>query len=1388
MSAHPIPVQGEEPNARAAGLSAAKRALLELRLKKGGKPAGRDAIPRRRQRDLVPLSFAQELLWLLDQLNPNLSVYSVPRAMRAQGPLDVGALRRVLDTIVNRHEVLRTTFALRDDHPVQVIAEQATVDLRQIDLSGVPAATQDQEVQRLLLEEALRPFDLARDLMFRAVLLKLAPEDHVLFLGTHHIASDGWSKSVLFEELKTLYGAYTNGQPSPLPELPIQYADFAVWQRQELEGKSLEKQLAYWKQQLAGAPPLLELHGDRPRPAVQTFRGAFVRVVYPKPLADAFKALSQKEGATLFMTLLAAFDAWVYRCTGQEDVVLGTPIAGRNRPEMEGLIGYFTNTLALRSDVSGNPTFRELLGRVRHMALAAYEHQDLPFEKLVVELKPERNLSYSPVFQILFSVGHVGAQVPDLPGLTTTPVEVDRGVTKFDLTVGMTDRKDGLAVNFEYSTDLYEAATISRMLESFRVLLEGIVANPDCRVNDLPLLPAAEREQVVAGWNDTRADLPQDARVHRLIEAQAERTPDAPAICFGGRQLTYRELNTRANQLAHYLRQQGVGPEVLVGLCVERSLDMAVGLLGVLKAGGAFLPLDPSYPKSRLDAMLRDARVPVLLTQQHLRERLPAHHAAVICLDADGPAIAAESDADPAAPVAPDHPAYVIYTSGSTGTPRGVVVTHRSLVNHNLAAIKLYGFGPDDRVLQAASLSFDIAVEEIFPTWVAGAAVVLRPPDLPLAGVPFLHWLGQNRVTVLDLPTAFWHEWVSDLSALREPLPESLRLVIVGGEKAQAPVFAAWRKLAGDRVRWVNTYGPTEATVIATAHEPAADDEAAELPIGRPIANTQAYILDRSLRPVPVNVTGELYLAGVGVARGYLNQPGRTAERFLPCPFGTEPGARMYRTGDLARFRADGSIEFLGRADHQVKIRGFRIEPGEIEAVLGRHPAVREVVVLAREDAAGPKRLVAYVVPGGEAPAARALQDYVRERLPDYMVPAAFVFLPALPKTPNGKVDRKALPAPGSADTPTGSAFVAPRDAVEAELAMLWESILGVRPVGVRDDFFELGGHSLLAVRLFARIQQVFGKSLSLATMFRAPTVEQLAEVLRQGDDPATWAPVIPIQPGGSRPPFFCVAAPNVNALGFVFLARRLGPDQPMYGLQSQYGGKRRQVYSREEYRAVAADYIAAMRQVQPQGPYFLGGTCEGSHIAFEMARQLTEAGQEVGLLAMLDAWPLENSSSYFLHAYVHYYMCRVRSLLSGGLRRWAREHLTGPALVRKLAGLFRRRPARSPGSAPAPLPGEDWKARLWPGKDFVPPTIPTRITVFRIREQPYWRVRDEQLCWGTWTKSGVDVHYIPGRHDTILREPNVRILAEELGRCLERARADGKQDGAVPAGDGGRN
>ncbi|MGH7411794.1 MAG: amino acid adenylation domain-containing protein, partial [Candidatus Methylomirabilis sp.] len=949
----------------------------------------------------IPLSFVQQRLWFLAQLDSDNPFYNTCRAVRISGPLRVEVLQRTLDAIVARHESLRTTFVSMDGSPVQRIAPAGNATLSVVDLEGVPRPEREAEAQHMATEEARRPFDLARGPLLRTTLLQLSEEEHILLLTIHHIVFDGWSIEVFFREMAELWEAFSTGEPSPLSPLPIQYADFAVWQREWLQGEVLESRLSYWKHRLQGAPSVLELPTDRPRPAVQHYRGARESFELPRTLAEALHELSRGEGVTLFMTLLAAFQTLLFRYTGQDDIVVGSPIANRDRTETEGLIGFFINTLVLRADLSGNPSFRELLKRVKEVALGAYAHQDVPFEELMEELHTERSLSYSPLFQVMFILQNTPRAVPRLSGLTLSPLKIDTGTAKFDLLLSLTEEANRLRGLLSYDTDLFDAGTMRRMLGHFQVLLKGIVADPDDRLGSLPILTDAERHQMLVDWNDTEADYPKDECIHEFFEAQVERTPDAIGIVMGDEQLTYRELNARANQLAHFLREQGVGPEVLVGICMERSLEMVVGLLGILKAGGAYVPLDPTYPRERLAFMLGDTKPPVLVTQERLAGVLPLVECRVIFVDSEWGAIGRGSEGNPASEVTAENLAYVIYTSGSTGKPKGVEIPHRALVNFTTSACEAFALRPGDRILQFASISFDTAAEEIFTSLARGATLVLRTDSMLDTVSVFLQKCRDWDVTALDLPTAYWHELVATLSAERLALPERLRLVIVGGDRALPERLLQWQQAVGQRVELLNTYGPTEATVVATMCKlgaPAAVGPQREVPIGRPIRNVQAYVLDRGLQPVPIGVAGELHLGGAGLARGYLNRPDLTAERFIPDPFSPDASGRLYKTGDLARYLPDGNIEFLGRLDHQVKIRGYRVELGEIEAALDQHPGVRQVAVLAREDTPGDKRLVAYVVANPQSAASSSeLRNFLKEKLPEYMLPLAFVLLDALP-------------------------------------------------------------------------------------------------------------------------------------------------------------------------------------------------------------------------------------------------------------------------------------------------------------------------------------------------------------------------------------------------------
>ncbi len=1326
----------------------------------------------------LPLSFAQQRLWFIDQLEPGSSVYNFPAAVRLKGPLNVAALKKSLDEIVKRHEALRTTFAIVDGRPVQVIAPLLTLTLPIVDLRELPQPEREREVQRLATNEALCPFDLAEGPLVRTTVLRLGENEHVGLLTMHHIVSDGWSTGILIREMAVLYDAFCSDRPASLPELPIQYADFAHWQRHWLEGEVLETQLTYWKQQLLGAPPLLELPADHPRPPLQTFRGAHQSILLTRTVGDGLKALSRQEGATLFMTLLAAFTILLHGYTNQDDLVVGTPTANRNRLEIEGLIGFFVNTLVLRTDLSDNPSFRDLLRRVREVCLGAYAHQDLPFERLVEELHPARDLSRNPLFQVMFVLQNAPLQAVELPGLSLSPIEVDTSTTHFDLTLHIVDTEQGLVGTLAYNTDLFEAVTITRMLGHFRTLLEAVIATPERCVSDLPLLTEGERQQLLLNWNDTTVDCPKDLCIHQLFEAQVERTPDAIAVVLEDRQLTYDELNRQANQLANHLRLLGVGPEVPVAICLKHSVEMVVGLLGILKAGGVYVPLDPAYPKERLAFMLEDAKVPVILTQGALLAGLPEHHANVVCLDSDWEAITQKSAENPICFTMPENLAYVIYTSGSTGQPKGVLVSHASTAEHCLNVQRYYELDSSDRVLQFASMSFDLSLEQIFPTLIVGATLVLMSTDV--WHTTDLHKRSSEfRLTVLNIPTGYWQELTREWADLSELVPNiQPRVFIVGGDTMLPEFLDLWHRTPMSSIRLINAYGPTETTITATAFDiaPRLREPSAlqRIPIGRPLANRATYILNKYGDPVPVGVPGELYIGGHCLARGYLKRPDLTAQNFVPDPFSSEPGTRLYKTGDLARYLSDGNIEFLGRIDDQVKVRGFRIELGEIEAALRQHPAVRETVVLARENAPGEKHLVAYVVAQGESPpTASELRVFLKEKLPDYMMPAVFVPLAALPLMPNGKVNRSALPEPGRTRSEPGRAFVAPRNPLELQITSLWEEVLGIRPIGVTDNFFELGGHSLAAVRLFALIERRLGKKVPLATVFQGATVEHLAKILAQYAQAPSHSSLVAIQPGGNRRPFFLIHPAGGHVFPYVHLAHHLGSDQPSYGLQARGLEEGQEPHSRIE--DMAAYYIEALRTVQPWGPYLLGGWSMGGVVALEMAQQFRAQGQRVALLALLDTriptadeeLADEDFDARLLIDFVRYFGLSLD--LRDSLARLPKHELLERVLEHaKRAGLM---PSDIEVSQAQPFI-ELCKADFRATQNYVLHHYPGRITLFKAGQELAGTSSDPTLGWSEWAAGGVDVHVVPGNHATMVYKPHVEVLAEKLRACLDHAQA----------------
>ncbi|MGK5533235.1 amino acid adenylation domain-containing protein [Streptomyces sp. URMC 129] len=1070
-----------------AGLTAEqKRALLAERLR------GR----RTTRRSRFPASFSQQRLWFLDQLNPGSAAYNVPGALRVTGPLDIGVWRRCVHEIARRHEALRTTFAEENGEPVQVVADDLPPQLTVVDCAHLRGPGGEDGIRALAREEFARPFDLRTGPLLRMTFLRLAPEEHILLLNMHHIVADLWSTSVLFGELVALYGAFVSGGASPLPALPIQYADYAVWQRRRLAGEGPAADLEFWRDTLAGAPPTLELPTDRPRPPVQTTRGGSVPFRLPAALMDEVRELSRREGVTPFMTMLAAFLVLLHRYSREEDIVVGVPVANRGRKEIERLIGYFVNTLALRTDLSGDPSFRDLLGRVRQATLGAFAHQELPFERLVEELHPHRDLSRTPVFQVSFVFQNIPLPEFDAGGLRVEYLEVESSTARFDLELQVFEWPGGLSGWFEYNADLFDAATVERMAAHLGLLVANLVADPELPITRVPMLTAAEETALRRHDDTTRRNWPQPLLAHRRFEEQAARTPDAGALTCAGTTLTYAELDARANRLAHRLRRLGVGPDTLVGICLDRSPEMVVALLAVLKAGGAYVPIDPGFPPDRIAFMLDDSGLPVLLTQRDVLTGLPPVKAEALCLDEIRAALDAEPAVPPDAPVDAGDLAYVIYTSGSTGRPKGVQIPHRALGNFLHAMKERPGIDAGDSLLAVTTFSFDIAMLELLLPLVEGARVILADRDVATDGARLAAALDSSGATMMQATPSTWR-MLLDAGWTGRP---GLR-ALAGGEAL--PPGLARRLLALGLELW-NMYGPTETTIWSSV----ARVGDGPVTLGEPIANTELYVLDRDGRLVPPGVPGELCVGGAGLARGYLGRPGLTAERFVPHPFA--PGARLYRTGDLVRRRADGTLDFLGRLDHQVKLRGYRIELGEIESVLARQPGVRDAVAVVREDVPGDQRLAAYVVTGagaaaGEEERAR-LRAALAERLPGYMIPSALVFLDALPLTPNGKTDRRALPAPGTAGDPGYAAggtagsrgSAAPRTPDEAALCDLFAQVLGVERVGATDSFFDLGGHSLLATRLIARIRAARGVELEVRALFQHPTPAALAPMLRQ--------------------------------------------------------------------------------------------------------------------------------------------------------------------------------------------------------------------------------------------------------------------------------------------------
>jgi amino acid adenylation domain-containing protein len=1099
---------------RVAELPLNKRRLLDSLLQQKRAALGVGPAIQRRNLTTAPLSFAQQRLWFLEQLKVGEAFYNVDSALRLQYALDHTTVEKVLNAIIRRHESLRTSFIAVDGQSVQVIAPDVQLKVPLVDLSYLSPSIREAEVIRQAADEARRPFDLSVPPLIRATLLQLGRADYVFLLTMHHMVSDGWSMTVLSDEFDKFYSAFSRGLASPLPELAVQYADYAVWQRQWLQGEILDEQLDYWRRRLRDLP-VLGLRTDRPRAPIQSFRGAFCSCMIPMDITSSLRSLSQREGVTLFMTLLAAFQVLLLRYTGQEDIVVGVPSAGRTRPETQPLIGFFVNTLVMRSDLSGNPTFRELLHRVREVALGAYAHQEVPFERLVEEFGTERDLSRNPLFQVTFQLFSTTDGAGRVTGEGAQYLEVQTGHTPFDLAVGLIEAPEGLDTRFDYATDLFDTATVERMMRHFEILLRGAAENPGRRILDLPIMPEREMHRLLIEWNETAVKHPTEVRVNEMFQAMARRFPDRLALESDHRAWTYLEVESCSNRLAIQLRELGASEGALIGIFLQRGPEVAIAELAVWKSGGAFVPIDPSYPLERVRRILEDAGVALLITRNVLTSKLSQIGCPTVCVDLDtfdidagsGPADAPNAGLQASAiatlpiavvpnkckanqlPIEGESLAYMIYTSGSTGQPRGVPVEHRSLVNLICWHQRTYNVTPQDRAGQFASPSFDASIWELWPYLTAGACVCFPDECTRVAAPLLIAWLSRCSITMTFVPTPLLELMLAE----KWPPQLELRALFTGGDRLRCtpdwslgiPVY--------------NHYGPTEATVVTTSTRVESSDHIGRLPpIGRPIDNFQVYVLDRELKPVPIGVPGELCISGIGLARGYWNQPDLTSQKFVQHPFLPHRDARLYRTGDLVRYRADGQLEFLDRIDLQVKLRGYRIEPGEIESVLRRHPAVEDAVVTAQDTGSGELKLIAYVsCVRGQHLNPGALRVFIQQDLPEYMTPSDFVFLDALPLTPNGKLDRKALQPPSSKRENTTN-FVTPRTDLERVISDAWKSVLGLESVSVHDNFFDLGGHSLLMLKLHARLLQLLQVDISIIDLFRFPTVSSLARSLAE--------------------------------------------------------------------------------------------------------------------------------------------------------------------------------------------------------------------------------------------------------------------------------------------------
>ncbi|WP_293158417.1 non-ribosomal peptide synthetase [Okeania sp. SIO2C9] len=1356
-------------------------------------------------------SHIQQANWFLYKFNSQGLTDKISLAVRIKSPLDIQAVKNTLQVLTERYSILRSIYYEQDGKIVQTIRENVDINFEQISASS----WSNEELEGQLCDSIKRPFNLENSGVFRACLFKRSVTENILLLTVHQIAGDWESLLILVNEFVALYESKINDEFLDLPILNQSYEDY-IQKELDLLKSSEGKQFGdYWQQNLADELPVLELPTNSPRPTIRTYNGKSIRRTINLQLSQQIKQLAKTEVVKVEEILLAVFKVLLYRYTGEEDLLVGLLQNRESKPLFPGVIGNFTNVTVIRDSISGNLKFTDFLTQVSKTVFETESYKDYPFALLVQQLKLS-NLSYSPICQAAFGY-YKFDKLFNAKELELEYYQIPQQKVDFELSLEAIHLEESLLVDWKYNSDVLAAETVSQIAEHFQNLLTAIVENPQTEVDKLPILSEREKQQILVEWNNTKTDYPQSKCIHELFEEQVEKTPDAVAVVFAEEKLTYSQLNIKANQLAQYLQKLGAKPETHLGICAERSLEMVVGILGILKAGAAYVPLDSSYPSERLAYMISDAQVSVLLTQESLVTSLPKHQAQVVCLDKDWEAIAQLPTENLAKVAKPENLGYIIYTSGSTGKPKGVAMSQRALVNLIMWQEQEAIIGEGAKTLQFAPISFDVSFQEIFSTLYSGGTLVLVSQEIRRDSFALMQFMVDNEVDKLFVPFVALQQ-LATVAAQCQTLPQ-LREIVTAGEQLQMTpdLIELIKRLPNCRLQ--NQYGPSESHVVsAYSLQGAAESWPALPPIGRPIANNQLYIFDRNLKPVPIGVPGELYIGGVGVANGYLNRPDLTAERFINIPLGSplergrleeislpstlergrlevpalereklqipllQRGVRgdnisLYKTGDLARYLPDGNIEFIGRIDNQVKIRGFRIEIGEIETTISQHPTVKETVVLAREDNPGNKRLVAYIVPETEAnqKTVPQLKQYLKEKLAEYMIPSAFVVLSQLPLTPNGKVNRRALPAPDISSFSESNNFVAPRDDIEGQLAEIWSNILNIHPVGIKNNFFELGGHSLLAVNLMAKIQQRFAKQLPLSTLFTNPTIEDLASLIR-GESQVISSSLVPLQSQGNKQPFFCVHPAGGHVFYYQELSHYLGNNQPFYGLQAQGFNEGEKIFTNVE--DMAEFYIKTMQEFQPEGPYQIGGWSFGGVVAFEMAQQLVQQGQEVSLLALLDPWVpiLLDPNKKIDNLYMRGVLSRYFGGMFGITNLVREDELIGLSSEEQIEfiidkaeklELFPQAATREQnrrfidviiGTLKATY---SYKRRPYPGK----------VTVFRAEEKHPHGI-DPQLVWvemyAILDVFDMEVVMVPGNHFTFIKEPNNKVLAERLSEYLK--------------------